>query len=215
MSLNIERFVCNPLQENCYVVSDDTREAMIVDCGAFYEEERKAVVDYIRKNKLNPMHLVATHGHIDHNFGNDTIRNVFNLLPEVHKNDEPLMQSLAEQAHAFLGISLDDSKYCVGKYLNDDDKISFGNHTFTIIPTPGHTPGSVFLYCKEERIAFSGDTLFRMSIGRTDFELGSYTDIIASLHNIISILPSDTIVLTGHGSQTTIGAEQKANPYIQ
>lgn len=215
MSLHIERFVCNPFQENCYVVSDETRESIVIDCGAFYPEERRAVVDYIRGNRLELKHHAVTHGHIDHNFGDDTIETEFGLRPELHRDDEPLMQRLAEQALAFANITIDGSKYHVGKYLCDDDTISFGNHTFTLIPTPGHTPGSVFLYCKEEKLAFSGDTLFRMSIGRTDFELGSFNDIVASLRKIAATLPPDTTVLPGHGPQTTIGDEKASNPYFR
>lgn len=215
MSLNIQRFVCNPLQENCYIVSDDTKEAVIIDCGAFYEEERKAVVKYIKDNHFIPRHLIATHGHVDHNFGNDTIQDAFGLYVEVHSNDEPLITTLAQQAYSFANIIIDNDKYRVGKYLIDGDTITFGAHTFTIIPTPGHTPGSVFFYCKEENVAFSGDTLFRMSIGRTDFALGSYPDIIDSLRRIVNRLPSDTVILPGHGPQTTMADEKATNPYLR
>ena len=79
--LNIKRFACNMLQENCYIASDDTKECVIIDCGAYYEEERKAIVDYIRNNELVPKHLIVTHGHLDHNFGNNTIYEEFGLKP--------------------------------------------------------------------------------------------------------------------------------------
>lgn len=213
--LNIEHFVCNPFQENCYIVSDETQEAVIIDCGAFYPEERKAVVDYIWYNNLKPTHLIATHAHIDHNFGNNTIFSEFGLRPEVCDKDELLMGKLSEQALAFCNYRLDYEMPGVGKYLTENDCILFGNHKFTIIPTPGHTPGSVFFYCEEEGLAFSGDTLFRMSIGRTDFELGSYKDICDSLRNIITILPEDTKILPGHGPCTTIAEEARMNPYMR
>ena len=103
----------------------------------------------------------------------------------------------------------------VGKYLDETDVIEFGTHRFSVIPTPGHTPGSVFFYCKEENIAFSGDTLFKMSIGRTDFEKGSYKDIMNSLQKLKECLPPDTIVLPGHGPKTTIGQEISSNPYMR
>lgn len=213
--LNIKLFVCNPFQENCYIASDETKEAIIIDCGAFYQEERKAVIDYIRRNDLTPVHLLSTHAHIDHNFGNNTIHDEFGLCPEVHAKDEYLMKKLDEQAELFCNFKLDYKMPPVGKYLSDKDTISFGNHKFTIIPTPGHTPGSVFYYCEEEQLAFSGDTLFRMSIGRTDFEQGSYIDIYKSLRNIASILPGETTVLTGHGPKTTIHDEVSMNPYMK
>ena len=72
--LHIERFQVNMLQENCYVVSDETKECVIIDCGAFYPEERTSIVNYIKENELKPVHLLVTHGHLDHNFGNNTIR---------------------------------------------------------------------------------------------------------------------------------------------
>lgn len=213
--LKIERFEVNPFQENCYVVSDETGEGIIIDCGAFYEEERRAVVEYVRDNGIELKHLISTHAHIDHNFGNNTIYEQFGLKPEVHAADEPLMVKLAEQALMFCNYRLDYEMPPVGKYLTEADTISFGSHTLSIISTPGHTPGSVFYYCKEEKVAFSGDTLFRMSIGRTDFELGSYNDIMQSLKGLTDKLTDDTTILPGHGPKTTIKAEKESNPYMR
>lgn len=211
--LKIELFTCNMLQENCYVVSDESKECVIIDCGAFLREERKDIVDYIHENKLIPKHLIATHGHIDHNFGNNTIFQEFGLEPEVHKDDRYLMEELPEQAQAIAGIVIEYDMPPVGKYLDATDKISFGSHTFTIIETPGHSRGSIFLYCKEENVAFSGDTLFRGSIGRTDFAGGSMLQMMQSLR-IIGQLPDETKVFPGHGNPTTIGLELATNPYM-
>ena len=105
--LNIQKFVCNMIRENCYVVSDETRECVIIDCGAYYEEERRAIVDYIRKENLKPKHLLATHAHIDHNFGNNTVYEAFGLKPEVEGADEKLMEKLPLQAQAIAGVTLD------------------------------------------------------------------------------------------------------------
>ena len=197
--LNIQKFVCNMIQENCYVVSDETKECIIVD--------------YIRHNQLTPKHLVATHGHIDHNFGNNTIYEAFGLKPEVEADDEQLINMLPQQAQAIAGVELDYKMPPVGKYLRETDTISFGSHTFTLLHTPGHTPGGVFYYCKEEKVAFSGDTLFRGSIGRTDLPGGNSFLIIQSLR-MIAQLPDDTTILPGHGQQTTIGYELRSNPYM-
>ncbi len=211
--LNIQKFVCNMIQENCYVVSDETKECVIIDCGAYYEEERRAIVDYIREQELKPKHLLATHAHIDHNFGNNTIYETFGLKPEVEGADEKLMEKLPEQAQTIAGVTLDYKMPPVGRYLKETDQIDFGSHTLTILHTPGHTPGGVFYYCKEEKVAFSGDTLFRGSIGRTDFEGGNSFMIIQSLR-MIAQLPDDTTVLPGHGEPTTIGYELRSNPYM-
>ena len=92
--MNIQRFMCNPLQENCYVVSDETKECIIIDCGAFYQEEKDAIGRYIRDNQLKPVHLLATHGHVDHNFGNDYIFQEFGLKVEICDEDQYLVEHL-------------------------------------------------------------------------------------------------------------------------
>ena len=213
--LNIKRFVCNFFQENCYVVSDETKECVVIDCGAYYAEEKSAVADYIRNNSLTLRHLLATHAHIDHNFGNPAIFKEFGIKPMVSAKDEVLMNSLARQSEVLCNIKLKEEMPPVGAYLDENSIISFGSHQFSVIPTPGHTPGSVFLYCKEESIAFSGDTLFNMSIGRTDFEFGSFADIQQSLEMIKRTLPMDTVIYPGHGGQTTLGEEVRYNPFMQ
>lgn len=211
--MTIQRFECNMLQENCYIISDETKECVICDCGAYYPAERAAIVDYIRDNGLTPVHLLSTHGHIDHNFGNNTIFDEFGLKPEVHKEDQHLMDMLAEQAETLVGITLDYAMPPVGKYFGDGDEITFGSHRLKVIETPGHSKGSVFFYCPEEAIALSGDTLFRNSIGRTDYLGGSMFQIIQSLRMICQ-LPDNTVVYPGHGPQTTIGKELSSNPYL-
>ena len=199
--LNIKRIVCNMIQENCYIVSDDSKECIIVDCGAYYTNERKAIVEYIRKNELTPKHLVATHGHIDHIFGNNTIFEEFGLRAEVHTADKFLIELAAFQAEQIMGVRLEYDMPPIRKYLTDKDVIAFGNHIFTIIETPGHSPGSIFLYCEKEHVAFSGDTLFHYSIGRTDLEGGSMFQIIQSIRMICQ-LPDDTVIYPGHGDKT-------------
>ena len=211
--MTIQRFECNMLQENCYIISDETKECVICDCGAYYPAERAAIVDYIRDNGLTPVHLLSTHGHIDHNFGNNTIFDEFGLKPEVHKEDQHLMDMLAVQAETLVGITLDYAMPPVGKYFGDGDEITFGSHRLKVIETPGHSKGSVFFYCPEEAITLSGDTLFRNSIGRTDYLGGSMFQIIQSLRMICQ-LPDNTVVYPGHGPQTTIGTELSSNPYL-
>lgn len=212
--MNIRRFVCNMLQENCYVVSDDTRECVIIDCGAFYPEERTAIVDYIRTNQLTPTHLLATHGHLDHNFGNNTIFEEFGLKPEASEQDEYLMNSLVRQGEAMYGLRLEYDFPSVENYLQANQIVTFGNHKLRVLTTPGHSRGCICFVCDAEKVVFTGDTLFRMSIGRTDFEGGSTQQIIDSLHRLAK-LPDETIVYPGHGPQSTIGDEKKYNPYMK
>ena len=210
--IEVRRFVCNMLQENTYVVSDETREAVVIDCGALYEEERQAIVNYIDKQQLKPVHLLCTHGHFDHNFGNDTIWHTYGLKPEVAAEDEALMD-LKTQVEQMIGTGYQNDVPPIGRLLSTDDTISFGSHQLTILPTPGHTRGSVSFYCQSESIVFTGDTLFHMSIGRTDFPGGSWQQMADSL-KLLATLPDETKVYSGHGEPTTIGEERQYNPYI-
>lgn len=213
--ITVKRFTCNVLAENCYVVSDESHEAVIIDCGVMYQEEGIAITQYIRDNGLHPLHLLCTHGHFDHCMGNGLIYREFGLKPEAHTGDQFLMETMQQQTTDILGVALPMEVPPVGRYLTDKDAITFGSHTLRILHTPGHTPGGVTYYCKEEGIAFSGDTLFRMSIGRTDFKGGSYEQIVHSLQKVLAVLPPDTKVYPGHGPETTIADEIRYNPYMK
>ena len=212
--LQIKRFVCNVIQENCYVVSDETQEAVIIDCGAQFEAERQAIKNYIESNHLRPVHLLATHGHVDHNIGNKFVFDTWGLKVELHKDDEPLISTLSEQAEQFMRQELaKDEQPPVGRYLEENDTITFGTHTLQVIETPGYSQGSVFFWCKDEKVAFSGDTLFRNSVGRADLPGGSMFLLIQSLRMVCQ-LDDDTRILPGHGEETTVGRELASNPYL-
>lgn len=213
--ITIQKFVFNPLQENTYVVHDDSKEAVIIDCGAFFPEERTALKNYIQENDLQLKHLLCTHGHLDHCYGNIFIWQEYALQAEVMEADEFLIAHLDEQARSFFGFELQEEVPPVSTFLSKDDVIRFGNHQLTIIPTPGHSPGSAVFYCEEENVAFTGDTLFNMSIGRTDLQRGSYHDMLNSLGIIRNTLPPDTTLYCGHGPQTTMQQELKYNIYLR
>ena len=212
--IKVSRFVCNMLQENAYVVSDESCEAVVIDCGALYDMERNAIIRYIKDNELKPVRLLCTHGHFDHVIGNDTITREFGLKPEVAAEDKHLM-NLKKQLKDMMGMDYDNEVPPIGRLLTANDIIGFGTHSIKILPTPGHTPGSVTFYLETEQVAFTGDTLFKMSIGRTDFEGGSWTDMTNSLINVLAKLPANTKVYPGHGEPTTIGDELRYNPYMR
>ena len=213
--LTIKCFPVNMLAENCYVVSDETRECVIIDCGAYYPEEGQAIVNYIKEKGLTPRHLLCTHGHFDHCMGNGFIFRAFGLKPKAHQDDSFLMENMEQQTSDILGIPIHLDVPPVDPYLTDSDTIGFGSHTWQILHTPGHTPGGIVFYDATEHVAFSGDTLFRMSIGRTDFERGSYADMIVSLHMLATQLPADTKIYAGHGPETTMADEIRYNPYMR
>lgn len=212
--LTIKTFPFNLLQENTYVVSDETRDCVIIDCGAYYDDERKAITDYISSQGLKPCRLLATHGHWDHNLGIDTIYQTYGLQVEAAKEDEFIITDIPRNFQSIIGAPLRREYPPVGRFFVPNEVIRFGNHSLQVLKTPGHSPGSVVFYCAEEHTAFTGDTLFRMSVGRTDFEGGSYEDLMNSLANVLAKLPDETTILPGHGPQSTIGYEKKYNPYM-
>ena len=211
---SIKTFPFNLLQENTYVVSDETHDCVIIDCGAYYDDERKAITDYISSQGLKPCRLLATHGHWDHNLGIDTIYQTYGLQVEAAKEDDFIITDIPHNFQSIIGAPLRREYPPVGHFFAPNEVIRFGNHSLQVLKTPGHSPGSVVFYCAEEHTAFTGDTLFRMSVGRTDFEGGSYEDLMSSLANVLAKLPDDTTILPGHGPQSTIGYEKKYNPYM-
>lgn len=212
--ISVKKFVCNMLEENCYVVSDESGECIIIDCGAFTDDERNAISSYIEQEALKPVRLIATHGHLDHNFGNAMMKDAYGLEVEVASEDASLIKNARVHAKHFYGFELEGDLPPVGGNISDGDVIAFGSHKMEVISTPGHSAGSVCLYCREEGVLFTGDTLFRMSIGRTDLGGGSMMKIIQSLRRIAQ-LPDQTIVYPGHGQPTTIGEELCQNPFME
>lgn len=210
--INIKHFVCNSLQENCYVVSDDSGDAVVIDCGALYDAERRAITTYIDQQHLHVCHVLCTHAHFDHCFGLATLCHHCGVKPSLPLLDEPFAD-IDSQMLLMLGTHYNDEQAPVGTYYRDGDIFRFGNHQLTAIATPGHSPGSCCLYCADEKVLFTGDTLFRMSIGRTDLNGGNWTDMQHSLATLAA-MPADTKVLPGHGPATTIADELMYNPYL-
>ena len=212
--MKIKRFEFNMFPVNCYVLWDDTKEAVVIDPGCFYEEEKQALKKFILTNELNVKHLLNTHLHLDHIFGNPFMLKEFGLSAEANKADEYWIDEAPKQSRMF-GFQLQEEPVPLGKYLHDGDIITFGHTKLEAIHVPGHSPGSTVYYCKEEKIAFGGDVLFRGSIGRTDLPGGNYNQLITGIREKLFRLPEDTVIYSGHGPSTTIGFEKKQNPYLQ
>ena len=213
--LKVQKFVVNMVEENCYVLSDESKEAVIIDCGILYPEEADTFRSYINDNELKVTHLINTHCHFDHIFGDDFIYKTYNILPEMTRNEVQLYKQLPKQLEMFLHRELPIIQPPVGRILDAGETITFGIHKLDIIATPGHTSGGVCFYCEEERILFSGDSLFLHEIGRTDFPGGNYGSLISSLKNNVLTLPEDVTVCPGHGDTTTVGEEKRQNAYLQ
>lgn len=212
--ITIKTFPCNAFGENCYVVSDATKDCVLIDPGADSPAELKAITSYIEAEGLRPVHVLATHGHLDHNFADGELHAIYGLGVELHTLDQSQIESLDKQSMMFLRRPFAHKPAVVARYLDGGEAIPFGTHTITLLHTPGHTPGSIALSIEDEGVLFSGDTIFRMSIGRTDLPGGDYAKIEQSLR-LLAALPHSTRVLTGHGPETTIGDEVAYNPYMR
>ena len=199
---------------NCYVIWDETKEAVVIDAGCFYDEEKQALKNFILSNELNVKHLLNTHLHLDHIFGNPFMLKEFGLQAEACQIDEFWLESAPKQSRMF-GFDLKEAPVPLGKYLIDGDIITFGNITLEAIHVPGHSPGSLVFYCKKENCMFSGDVLFQGSIGRADLTGGNFEELKEHICSRIFILPNETIVYPGHGAPTTIGIEKAENPIFR
>lgn len=213
--ITVQRFVVNFIEENCYVLHDETREAVIVDCGAFRDEEKAAISSYITEHQLTPRHLLCTHGHFDHIFGAQYVHDTYGLQPEVSHDERATYEQAAPLMQQFIHRALPIELPPLAPSFAEGDDIHFGTHTLRVIATPGHTPGGVCFYCEAEHLLLSGDSLFRGSIGRCDLPGGNEFTLINALRTKLLALPDDVQVLPGHGPTTTISDERRRNPYLQ
>lgn len=200
---------------NCYVLWDpDTREAAIVDPGMADRAECDALDDFLTRNKLHATQLIDTHMHLDHIFGNLYVKERYGLPVRAAKADEFLGLTLNDQAARFrLPVKAGD--HGIDMELKDGDVLHVGGEELRVLAVPGHSPGSIALYAPESGFVITGDALFAGSIGRTDLPGGDFATLVGSIREKLMKLPPETVVLPGHGDETTIGRELKSNPYIR
>lgn len=199
---------------NTYVVYDPaTTCCAIIDPGMLGLQEEKAMADFVSKNNLKVTHIINTHLHLDHAVGNNFLKDTYKVPVLAHKDDEPLGERMQQQAYMF-GINEKFNGVEISDYLTDGEIIKIGNGELKVLCVPGHSPGSVALYDKEDGFVIAGDALFKGSIGRTDLPGGNHSQLISSIRDKLLTLPDDTIVYPGHGPATTIGDEKRSNPYL-
>lgn len=211
--ITIKAFEFNYFQENTFLLYDETREAVLIDCGCFRKEEEKELDDFIKENKLTVKHLLCTHLHLDHIFGNPHVYKTYGLTPKAHKLDVDCIPSPDEQARLF-GISSHTESIPVEKYIVGNEVIKFGKSELLVITVPGHSPGSVAFYNKKGGFLIVGDALFAGGIGRTDLWGGNQEVLVAAIKDKLFALPDETVVYPGHGTETRIIDEKLNNPYL-
>lgn len=213
--MQIKQFIFNPIQVNTYLLyNEDTHQAAIIDAGCLGEEEEAELGKFIDENGLKVQYLLNTHLHLDHQFGNAFVTQHYGVLPLAAEADEPLVKTVRHYAAAF---GLDDNlvkEQALGGYLQDGEELNICGYSCQVIATPGHTPGGVCFYFPDEKILFTGDTLFAGGIGRADLPGGNYTTLIQSLQKRIMTLPEDTKIYCGHGPESSIGYEKQMNPFL-
>lgn len=202
----VKRMVVGPLQENSYIIGDETtKQAMVIDPG----DEPDRILDEIRENGLEVSTIVFTHAHFDHIGAAGDLKKETGAKILMHKNDEETF-SLAKDQAAFWGFEIDDIPM-PDKFIDEGDEIKVGNLSFKVMHTPGHSKGSVCLL--GEGIVLTGDTIFQGSVGRTDFPGGSLEELKQSFKRLIE-LPEELRILSGHGPETTVERERRENFFV-
>lgn len=212
--MKIKIFEFNPLGVNTYVLYDETGECIVVDASCFFSDENELLLNFILDNNLTVKYLVNTHLHFDHIFGVNFMASQFGLKLQAHRDDIFLLEKMSEQLQLFGFNTNVDYTPEVGRYLSEDDVISFGEQQLKVLHVPGHSPGSIVFYNEREQFAVVGDVLFNGSIGRTDLLGGNFEQLIEGIRTKLFTLPDKTEIYPGHGPKTTIGREKRDNPFV-
>ena len=204
--MRIDKIIVGQLEVNCYVVSDEkTSEAVIVDPG----DEFERIADLIDRVGVNPVSILFTHAHYDHICAAKELQDRYHC-PLIMHDEEKTTYEMTKRICLAWGFEPEDFPP-PEVTVKHGERISLGEVFLEVLHTPGHSPGSICIY--GEGCLFSGDTLFRGAVGRTDLPGGNTEKLIGSLQSLVA-LPPETRVLCGHGEETTLGEESSDNPFI-
>ena len=207
--MKIENFVLGPVGTNCYIViNEGTKECFLVDMAACPPE----LVSHIKNSGLTVKAVLLTHGHFDHIMGLDRFLEEFPAPVYACAAEKELLES--PQLNSSSGMLGQPYTFHGAQYVKDGDLLDIAGMKIQVIQTPGHTIGGCCYYIADEQMLFSGDTLFRASIGRTDLPTGSMGALVRSVKEKILVLPDETRVYPGHMEETTVGYEKKYNPFL-
>lgn len=210
--MQVDGVISGAYETNCYIVrkSSSDKECLLVDAGL----EASSLIVFLKEHHLNPVSVVLTHGHIDHIGGLPQLRSKYpDLKVYIHKLDAEMLGDESNNLSLVLGqpMTAENADFLV----EQGSSIETAGMKLEVLHTPGHTPGGMCLYAKEDGIVFVGDTLFADSIGRTDFPNGSMTQLVDGIKKKLLTLPSETVCYPGHGPTTTIAREKAHNQYLQ
>jgi len=209
--MQVQHFVFNPFMENTYVLFDESGECIIIDPGCYEREEENQLDKFITEKNLTVKKIINTHCHIDHVLGNAFAMRKYQAPLYIHPIEEHQLRAVKSYAPNYGFARYQNSE--ADSFINENDTVSFGNQQLDVLFVPGHSPGHIALYHKEQKVIIGGDVLFENSIGRTDLPGGDLDTLINSIHQKFFTLPDDVTVYCGHGSETTIGFEKGTNPF--
>ncbi len=211
--VKIKEFVFNPFMENTYLLYDESGEGIIIDPGCYDKKEKDTLRKFVVDNSIKITALINTHCHVDHVLGNHFVKNTFNTRLYIHKQDVTTLKSNEVVAPAY---GFHEFEACEADVLIDEnDKVTFGTQQLEVLFVPGHAPGHIALFHREQRFCISGDVLFQGSVGRTDLPGGDMDTLLNSIHNKIFPLGDDVVLYPGHGPKTDVGIEKLTNPFCR
>jgi glyoxylase-like metal-dependent hydrolase (beta-lactamase superfamily II) len=205
--MRCEHLIVGPLQVNCYVVTDDSAEAVVIDPGGDAEK----ILNVVEERRLSVEYIVNTHAHFDHILGVEEVRAETGAGFLLHREESRVLDMAREMSGSWMGYEIEYPE--VTGYLEDGDVVEVGDLRLKVLHTPGHTPGGISLLHTDA--VFTGDTLFASSVGRTDMPGGSWDQLMESIRNKLLPLEDHVKVYPGHGPPTTIGRERRDNPFIR
>lgn len=210
----VVKLTFNPFAENTYLLGDATGECIIIDPGCWNPTEQERLRSEVERRGWRPVRLLNTHCHLDHVFGNRFVSETYDLPLEIHQGELPVL-NYAPVAAQMYGIPFPEPSPGPGNFLEEDATLTFGQTELELRLVPGHSPASLAFVCHAGQFVIAGDALFDGSIGRTDLPGGDHETLLESIRTQLYTLPDEFVVYAGHGAETTIGREQRTNPYVR